>query len=46
VTKASIRPKKRTATKPKKAAKEKRLTGKKLRAEIKRGRTRRRTADD
>jgi ribosome-associated protein len=46
VTKASIRPKKRTATKPKKAAKEKRLTGKKLRSEIKRGRTRRPTSDD
>ena len=30
VTKAAIRPKKRTATKPKKAAKEKRLVGKKI----------------
>jgi ribosome-associated protein len=46
VTRASIRPKKRTATKPKKAAKEKRLTSKKLRSEIKRGRTRRPSSDD
>jgi len=46
VTRASIRPKKRTVTKPKKAAKEKRLTSKKLRSEIKRGRTRRPSSDD
>src|SRR6478609_8588663 len=46
VTKASIRPKKRTATKPKKAAKEKRLAGKKMRSEIKRGRGQRPGTDD
>jgi len=46
VTTAGIKPKKRTATKPKKAAKEKRLTGKKIRSEIKRGRGRRPTSDE
>ena len=46
VTRAGIKPKKRTATKPKKAAKEKRLTGKKIRSEVKRGRGRRPTSDE
>ena len=38
--KAAVRPKRRTATKPKRAAKEKRLEVKKLRAEVKRKRGR------
>lgn len=46
VIKAATKPKKRTATKPKKAAKEKRLTTKKIRSEIKRARTRRPASDD
>ena len=46
VQQASIRPKKRTATKPKKAAKEKRLTTKKIRSDVKKNRSRRPSRDD
>ncbi len=40
VEQAFVRPKTRRATKPKKAAKERRITSKKLRGEVKRGRGR------
>lgn len=43
IEQASRRPKKRRATRPTKAARERRLTGKKRRAEVKRGR---RSGDD
>jgi ribosome-associated protein len=46
VEKAMVRPKKRTATKPKAAAREKRLTTKKRRADVKRTRSARPSSDD
>jgi ribosome-associated protein len=46
VDQAFVKPKKRTATRPKAGAREKRLTTKKLRADVKRGRTRGRSHDD
>ena len=46
IQQALIRPRTRRATKPKAAAREKRLTVKKLRGNIKAGRSRRREGDD
>jgi ribosome-associated protein len=46
VQQAAIRPKKRTPTKPKPAAREKRLTGKKKRGEVKMLRSRKGSDDD
>jgi ribosome-associated protein len=46
IQQALIRPRKRRPTKPKAAAKEKRIAGKKLRGEIKKHRGRRPTHDD
>ena len=46
IEQAFVRPKTRTATKPKRAAREKRLTAKKIRGDVKRSRTRNRTHDD
>jgi ribosome-associated protein len=43
---ALVRPKKRTATKPKAGARERRLTTKKIRADVKRSRGRRPTRDE
>ena len=43
---AALRPKKRTATRPKAGARERRLTTKKIRADVKRSRTRRPSHDD
>lgn len=46
IQQALIRPRKRRPTRPKAAAKEKRIAGKKLRGEIKKHRTRRPSHDD
>jgi len=46
VEEAFVRPKKRTATRPKAGARERRLTTKKIRSEVKRSRGRRTTGDD
>lgn len=46
VEQACVRPKKRTATRPKAGARERRLTTKKIRADVKRSRGRRPTRDD
>ncbi len=46
IERASIRPKSRRATKPKAAAREKRLTTKKLRSDVKRTRSRKPGRDD
>ena len=46
VERASVRPKRRTATKPKAAAREKRLTTKKLRSDVKKTRSRKPTRED
>ena len=46
IEQASIRPKKRTATRPKAGARERRLSTKKLRSDVKRGRTRGGSLDD
>lgn len=46
VEQASKRPKKRTATRPKAGAREQRLTTKKIRADVKRARSRRPSGDD
>lgn len=46
IQQAAVRPKKRTPTKPKRAARERRLTAKKLRAEVKGLRGRNRVRDD
>jgi len=43
---AFVRPKRRTATKPKAGARERRLTTKKIRSDVKRARGRRPTGDD
>jgi ribosome-associated protein len=42
---AAVRPRKRTATKPSRSAREKRLTEKKVRSDVKRGRVRQRGDD-
>jgi ribosome-associated protein len=46
IQRAAVRPKKRTPTKPKRAARERRLTAKKRRAEVKGLRSRRRAGED
>ena len=46
VEQAFVRPKKRTATKPKAGARERRLTTKKIRSDVKRSRGRRPPSDD
>jgi len=46
VEQALVRPKKRTATKPKAGARERRLTTKKIRSDVKRSRGRRPPSDD
>ena len=46
VEQAFVRPKKRTATRPKAGARERRLTTKKIRSDVKRSRARRPTRDD
>ena len=46
VEQAFVRPKKRTATRPKAGARERRLTTKKIRADVKRSRGKRPTRDD
>lgn len=46
IRQAAVRPKRRTATRPGRAAKERRLTGKKQRATVKSGRGRIRGGDD
>jgi ribosome-associated protein len=46
VEQALVRPKKRTATRPKAGARERRLTTKKIRADVKRSRGRRPASDD
>ena len=46
IEQAAIRPKKRTATKPRAGAREQRLTSKKLRGDVKKARNKRTAADD
>ena len=46
IEQASVRPKKRTATRPKAGARERRLSTKKRRSDVKRGRTRGGSLDD